>query len=522
MGTGTEAFAGFLRELKERSGRSYGALAKQLHMSTSTLHRYCNGDAVPTEFAPVERFARLCGADREELVRLHRSWIVADEARRRGRTGGAAAPEEAAAAQAEPGVSPDPRAQPETEAPAEPGSSGSMAADAAHVVRDAAARARAALAGAPTADDRPAPSCGAGPVGDATAVDDEPPGTPAGPGGPAPDLPAHAGAPAARRRVRLRTLAAVAAGVLLTASGVAFAVSDTSVVAWQDPAREAPHTPVPSAAGNGAGTDAATSTGTSGAGRPASSPAAPATPERPRASAAPAPSGGARGTRTTPAPSGDGAGQRQAASVPLTADVRPYIWKDPCSQAYVVNRPPTAVPPPPSMQDARGWVSALGGVPAGEMLIEVVLQGTGEETVVLKDLHVRTVEKTEPRPGNAYVMGVGCGGGVGLQSLDVDLDAARPRPVPVAGYNGDRFLPATDFPYKVSADDPHVLRISAHTDDRMVRWYLELEWSSGGRSGTLRLDDRGRPFTTSAATKLPAYQFPLGASAWEPHRTNEG
>ncbi|MDX2784734.1 helix-turn-helix transcriptional regulator, partial [Streptomyces caniscabiei] len=76
-------FAELLRELKERSGLSYGVLAKRLHMSTSTLHRYCNGDAVPTDYAPVERLARLCKASPEELVELHRTWVLADAMRRR-------------------------------------------------------------------------------------------------------------------------------------------------------------------------------------------------------------------------------------------------------------------------------------------------------------------------------------------------------------------------------------------------------------------------------------------------------
>ncbi|XQE80325.1 helix-turn-helix domain-containing protein [Streptomyces microflavus] len=78
-----EHFAALLKELKDRSGRSYGVLAGRLHVSTSTLHRYCNGDAVPNEYAPVERFARLCGAVGDELVEVHRRWIVADAARRR-------------------------------------------------------------------------------------------------------------------------------------------------------------------------------------------------------------------------------------------------------------------------------------------------------------------------------------------------------------------------------------------------------------------------------------------------------
>src|SRR6187431_1619416 len=44
-GTAAAEFAALLRQLKDRSGLSYGVLGKRLHMSTSTLHRYCNGDA---------------------------------------------------------------------------------------------------------------------------------------------------------------------------------------------------------------------------------------------------------------------------------------------------------------------------------------------------------------------------------------------------------------------------------------------------------------------------------------------
>lgn len=84
MGTEIQDFAALLRGLKERSGLSYGALAQKLHMSTSTIHRYCNGEAVPHDYAPVERFARVCRATSDELVALHRQWILADEAKRRG------------------------------------------------------------------------------------------------------------------------------------------------------------------------------------------------------------------------------------------------------------------------------------------------------------------------------------------------------------------------------------------------------------------------------------------------------
>ncbi|WP_153182770.1 helix-turn-helix transcriptional regulator, partial [Streptomyces sp. E2N166] len=75
-------FAALLRALKERTDRSYGSLARRLGMNTSTLHRYCAGDAVSLDFAPVERFAALCGATSEQRLELHRRWLLAVAARR--------------------------------------------------------------------------------------------------------------------------------------------------------------------------------------------------------------------------------------------------------------------------------------------------------------------------------------------------------------------------------------------------------------------------------------------------------
>ncbi|WP_239697228.1 helix-turn-helix domain-containing protein [Streptomyces sp. OspMP-M43] len=85
-------FAELLCELKERSGLSYEALAKQAHMSTSTLHRYCSGEGVPTDNAAIARVARVCRATSEELNELHRRWALADAVRNRARQTGDAKP----------------------------------------------------------------------------------------------------------------------------------------------------------------------------------------------------------------------------------------------------------------------------------------------------------------------------------------------------------------------------------------------------------------------------------------------
>ena len=61
---------------KLRTERSYAALAQRVGVSSSALHRYCTGEAVPTDFRVVERFGRVCGADRQELLNLHHLWLA--------------------------------------------------------------------------------------------------------------------------------------------------------------------------------------------------------------------------------------------------------------------------------------------------------------------------------------------------------------------------------------------------------------------------------------------------------------
>lgn len=501
MGTETEGFAEALRGLKERSGLSYGSLAKRAHMSTSTLHRYCNGDAVPTEFAPVERLARLCGASRDEMVALHRRWIVADDARRRGRAAaqgaavaqGAAAAREVAVAQEVAVEAPSRRSGDDGHGAA--GSGGSPGEE----------------EGSGAADRSPGDDGHGAAGGDGSSGDpgDDPVAVLA------PASSATSGPPRSRRRGRL--VAAAAAVVVLTAT-TALAVTLNSG-----------HPQSPGTAAGPAGRAAASgAAGPSGSPRPGPRPSTPA-PSSPSASVpSGAPTPTAAGTPPSAAPSGAPApgaavpDRPRDRGVPLAVDVQPYVWRDPCSQVYVVDRPPAQVPPPPSEQDARGWVTALGGAPGGDMMMDLAVQSTGDETVVLHALHVRVVGKDAPLPWNAYTMGVGCGGEMTSRSFDVNLDVARPRAVSVAGRQGDREIPAVDFPYKVSANDPQMLRVTAHTAGHAVRWYLELEWSSGDRRGTLRVDDHGRPFTTSAIGGRPAFDYPLGGSGWIPHVPNEG
>ncbi|WP_405973239.1 helix-turn-helix domain-containing protein [Streptomyces sp. NBC_00988] len=472
----TADFAALIREFKDRSGLSYGVLAKRLHMSTSTLHRYCNGDAVPTEYAPVERFARLCKATPDELVEAHRRWILADGARQRERK--AAAGTATAATPAAP-------ATPAATATAEPGTSTPAPA----------------TPSAPT----PSPSTPTGTEPTTTPIP-TPPSTPEASPSDATET-SHPTTPNPGPRNGNRTRRRT---TLLTAAAVAVVVAATALVPRL----------VSGGDDNGdrkqeAGSVTSTGNGTSSA-TPSSKAKAtpsPSSSTSPSDSANPSKSAAAKtGVSATPSDKADGGA---ATAVPLTVTSRPYAWESPCSQTYLVDEDAAKVPPPPTEQDAPSWVSALGAVSAGSQFLELTVQGTGQETVVLQSLNVRVVQSGSPLAWNAYAMGyigVGCGGGVPTHSFDVGLDATRPVATPKSGQTG--------LPYKVSESDPEVLYVTAAAASHDVRWYLELAWTSGTRKGVLRIDDQGKPFHTSGMSGRPQYGYSLDDSEWIPHQAD--
>jgi transcriptional regulator with XRE-family HTH domain len=417
----TAEFAALLRQLKERSGLSYGTLGKRLHLSPSSLHRYSNGEAVPADYAPIERFARLCKATPDELLDLHRRWLLADAARAQARkeanqpraAAGPAAAEHPGPAQS--GLAPPGPAQPAAGLPA-----------AGHL---AAGHPGPGLSEPDPSEPRladPALSgSGASDLGVSEAAGFESTET----------VPADSGIP--QRRSRGQLLIAVGAAAL----AAIVAVSAYVLLSPDDDQR-----------------------------RP-------------------------------------GAGVGTTGPPPLTAVIRPYAWRDdPCVRAYLLDRNPAEVPPPPAEADAEGWVKALGAVPAKGQLVEVTFQGTGASTVVLQALHVRVVNRKPRLPWKTYHMADGCGGGASSASFEVDLDRSQPSTRPTPGQH--------NFPFKVSQSDPEVLYVTGFTSSHDVTWYLELEWSSANSRGTLRIDDHGRPFRTSATSSRGYYGYPIGWNAW--------
>lgn len=490
---GAEGFADLLKELKERSGLSYGVLAKRLHMSTSTLHRYVNGSAVPVEFAPVERLGRLCKASPEELVELHRRWIVADAGRGRREgaapAGGAVPP---VAGRPEPeGAVPSAAGRPEPEGAAGDG-----------VPPESGGPEPGAVPTRPAPrDDRPQREQVSEAASEAPLVTDRATGR--------------------RRPERRRLVVFAAVGVILALGGTALAVQNASGGSSGD-GREASSVGGPSAGtevtedGKRKRNPTATATspgpepGKEKAGRDGGSDGRRSGDGKTGKAGEGKGRTGKGGSSSSGAPGG-GAADLGAASgaVPVTVSTQPHYWYDPCGQPYLVAREPARLSPPPNEQDAPGWVSANGAIPAGRQTVKLTVQGVNDDTVVLESLHVRVVASGAPLKRNSYNMGyvgVGCGGNVPQHSFDVNLDASVPRLTPKSG--------EAKFPYKVSESDPTTFFVDADVKAHDVSWYLELEWSSGDRRGTVRLDDSGKPFRTSGDRGNSAYGYSLDSKRW--------
>ncbi|WP_433543683.1 helix-turn-helix domain-containing protein (plasmid) [Streptomyces sp. CA-294286] len=397
--TAVEEFAGLVRALKARDGRSYEALGRRLCVSASTLHRYCSGATVPEEFAVVDRLALLCGTDEEERRALEAAWTEADRARRRAAS---PAPTPVPAVSAAPEPNPEPSA--------------------------------------------PEPSPGPGPAPGPTAPDP----SAAEPSAPDPSAPE---APRARPRRG-------APAPLLVAAAVALVVLALAAALLGHPTRSA---------------------------------------------SAPAPASSAPG--------------RTEAPLPFTWSIGSQLWEGGCGHTYLVDRAPHAVAPPPVAADSGTWAGTHGAVHGGEALVRITVQGRSpSDAVVLHALHVRVVERAAPLPWNAYRMDNGCGGAVTPRHFAVDLDRPRPLARPVDGLDASgaevRKIPAVSFPYKVTSSDPEELLVSARAAGCDCRWYLELEWSAGGRTGTVRITDGGKPFRTSGARGRPTYVHDSAEGRW--------
>ncbi|WNZ09679.1 helix-turn-helix domain-containing protein [Streptomyces sp. 11x1] len=465
-----EELALLLTRLKERSHRSYAALAGRLDMNASTLHRYCAGEAVPLDFNTVKRFAALCGASPEEHVELHRRWILAVAARQR--------PRRTAARQA--------RAEARRQPPRATGSTATAPiASPSHTDPPNEAP-------DPTAHPTPSPATNPEPIPSADRRNEAAP------------IPRRLTRPRPTRPHPLRsialaaTLAVACAGLTTSAAGPPSGGGEPTASARVAPEPLAAATP-----GGSSPRPAATPSPDAGERSISAGP----TTKTSEPTMMPSDSSGPPDNRANGV--GDADTTARPPTLPLTWTADSHVWRPECDHDYVIAKPPRQVPPPPAPQDASVWATSLGAVHGRTTHLQITVQGSGSAPVTLEGVRVRVVSRSAPTApkGIAYSMYEGCGAILIPRHFSVDLDAHRPLARSLPGNQTDSPDPALDFPYRVSLREPEVLLLSARTYSCTCDWYVDLDWSSQGRTGTVRIDDHGRPFRTTTIKGLPRYWY---------------
>lgn len=148
-----------------------------------------------------------------------------------------------------------------------------------------------------------------------------------------------------------------------------------------------------------------------------------------------------------------------------------------------------------SDEDYRTWIREHNAVQADLTMVELTIRGGSSDAVVLQDLRIRVLDRSQPFQGT--VVDNNCGGPLPPRRYKANLDAADP----VLQPDRDPFTedePPVTFPYRVTNADAEVIRVVANTRACYCKWVLELVYIDGEREHVKRINDGGIPFRTTA------------------------
>jgi len=176
--------------------------------------------------------------------------------------------------------------------------------------------------------------------------------------------------------------------------------------------------------------------------------------------------------------------------------------------AWVFSATPSQLPLPASQPGSlRSWAQEHGGAPASGNYVEIELRALGPRPAIVDRLRVVVTRRRRAVAGTAVFLGTEAGGRV-PRFLVADLDRM---PISVRSTPGidsaGASIPEVTLPHIVSRIETDVWRIQAQTASYDCDWVAYLDWRCAGRSGSIRLDDRGEPFRTAGirrATRVTA------------------
>lgn len=187
--------------------------------------------------------------------------------------------------------------------------------------------------------------------------------------------------------------------------------------------------------------------------------------------------------------------------------ILPGLWRD------------NSIPPEP-LTDAgvNRWQASRHGIDGNETAIVVKLQGLSDQAVTIDPPQVIVDSTKKPVQGVAAQLSGGCGGELVHRVFAINLDQQEPVAMLRSGspyppvQAGGRVSPQAASPsFTVSASDPEYFVIIATTKTAFYQWHMNLDWQSMGKSGTLSLQNRGKPFETTGTARDPVHRLVLGA-----------
>lgn len=170
--------------------------------------------------------------------------------------------------------------------------------------------------------------------------------------------------------------------------------------------------------------------------------------------------------------------------------------------------------------------------------LELTVEGRTSQAVVLTQMRFHVLSRrpgSVPRGVRLDLSCLSLGASIDVRNFEVDLgiaDVAVPTPQPLDPHES-RLTPdfpyvvspvrTPDFPYVVNRTDPECFYFSLDYGDEDIEWVAVLDWLSAGRSGSVRVDDAGAPFTSTAFRSRPVYIWNASGKARHDHLcANEG
>lgn len=144
--------------------------------------------------------------------------------------------------------------------------------------------------------------------------------------------------------------------------------------------------------------------------------------------------------------------------------------------------------------------------------VVVTLQGKSGVATILQGITVHVTSREKPA-GAAFRNGEPECGSISPAFFGINLDHDDPQAASLPGRHGD---PPRPFPFTISDSDPEVFHIYGVTHTCDCRWYVDIEWSSAGTTGTMTVDDHGQPFRTVGTDGIQVTSVTEDLTSWTP------